>query len=189
MTIDIEFINKITQIVQSIATTSALIVGGIWTYSLFIRKRQALPRADINHKVTAVELIQGKIFLVHVAIKIINQGDVLIRLTEGEVRLQKVSPLAPELQKIIKDDSLARTQELLELDLPLIDRKEIKDEIRIEPHESDEIYFDFVIKSDVKTVKIYSHFTNKRMYSKSTPIGWRLTTFYDLNNSMKAKET
>jgi hypothetical protein len=189
MAIDLESIKKITQIVQSLVTTSALIVGGIWTYLLFIRKRQALPRANIKHKVTAIELIQGKIFLVHVAISIANQGDVLIRLSEGEIRLQKVSPLAPELQKTIKDNSLPRTQNSeLEFPFPLIERKEIQADVRIEPNESDEIYFDFVIKSDVKAVKIYSHFTNKKMYNKSTPIGWRLTTFYDLNNSIKAKE-
>ncbi len=58
-------IKDIAQIAQSIVTILALIVGGIWTYNVFIVQREDVPQLNIKHTVTLrglLKTIHGFIF-------------------------------------------------------------------------------------------------------------------------------
>ena len=72
---------------------------------------------------------------------------------------------------------------------------EIKQNCEIEPGESDEICFDYLIDTGVEIINIYSYFSNfkkKSMFRifnrfhicrrvlKKRDIGWQITTIYNL---------
>ena len=48
----------------------------------------------------------------------------------------------------------------------------------IEPGETDEVHFDFVLDSDVQIIVVYSYFKN--VTKKRREIGWHATSTYDL---------
>jgi flagellar biogenesis protein FliO len=45
-------IKDIADVIQALFTSLAFIIGGAWTYLLFVRKRQRFPRAKIEHQIT-----------------------------------------------------------------------------------------------------------------------------------------
>ncbi len=87
---------------ESGATIIALIIGGLWTYWLFIRHRTGKPSADISHVVSTVAL-SSKNTLVHVEVKVRNTSKILMTLESGIVRLEVLLPLHPEIEKKLKD--------------------------------------------------------------------------------------
>ncbi|MEM8719728.1 MAG: hypothetical protein AAGE84_10525 [Cyanobacteria bacterium P01_G01_bin.39] len=177
----------IITVFKDIITSFALLFGGIWSYTLFVRKRQVRPRAKIIHKVIHKSITKEK-SLLHIAISVTNIGDVLIRLREGEIWIQQVKPVViPFLLQGIKqgDYSAIKSKNSTEIDWSLIDEQEfsVKD-IQIEPGEYEEIYCDFIINSNVKVVKVYSWLKNKKILIqwRFQEIGWRLSTLYELES-------
>ena len=58
-------------------------------------------------------------------------------------------------------------------------RKEFaKDECEIEPGESQDIQFDFILGDHVQTVLVYSYLLNER--KRQRKLSWDSTTLYDL---------
>jgi hypothetical protein len=54
----VELIEKYSRIIQSLLTSLAIVVGGIWTYNEFIRERTDIARLNINHEIRTL-LIPG----------------------------------------------------------------------------------------------------------------------------------
>lgn len=171
---------------QSFGILIGLFWGGIWTYRLFIQNRQKYPRANLSHKINQTRIDDDKIIL-QVKVIITNIGNVLICLRSGFTRISQVRPSCEEVV-----DSIKKIEEKSchEIPWPMIDKKEIsakKDDCEIEPGESEEICFDFVIDGDVETVYVYSYFANvkkkslfRKIIKKSRDIGWKLTSIYNL---------
>jgi hypothetical protein len=178
-------IKDIADIIQAVVTCFALIIGGIWSYMLFVRKRQRYPRAKIEHQVTQ-RIASTDATLVSINIIISNAGDVLLSLIKGEIEVRQVLP--PEvgfLQKLKKDQNAPyRRVELI--DWPLLfpyeeDWKKEKRTIEIEPGESEQFLFTLLIHAEVKTIYINSYFHNMKKRRKD--LGWSLETFHDVSIS------
>ena len=60
------------------ATIMALLAGGWWTYALYVRQRLRYPRAELDIAVEHAVIEPGK-RLVHVAVKVVNRGHVLLQ--------------------------------------------------------------------------------------------------------------
>lgn len=165
--------------VQSCATVIALIVGGIWTYKLFIQRRQRFPRATVEHHVTERDL-PGEKRLLRVVTKITNTGEVLLSLETGRTWIQQVLPVPKDIA-----DQLERHHDPVEagetqIQWPLIGEREIdwsRSPCEIEPGETDELHFDFVVGSKVQTVEIYSYLEN--VQKRDRTIGWTVSTIHD----------
>jgi hypothetical protein len=52
MFIQLTDIKMITSSIQSIVTIFAIIIGGIWTYRSFIKKREGIPKVILEHKIS-----------------------------------------------------------------------------------------------------------------------------------------
>src|SRR5437762_8865733 len=79
---------------ESIAKIGALVIGGWWTWLTFVRKRIRYPTANVQHFVTHWA-DAGRIF-VHVTLRVINTGNVLIPIGECLTWIEQLTPL-PEL--------------------------------------------------------------------------------------------
>jgi hypothetical protein len=173
------------QVVESIATTTAIVVGAFWTYRLFVQKRQRFPRAVTSHTIYSWTLPNSKIFL-RVSVRVRNLGDVLVQLRKAKIWVSGMRPTEQVTEIAFEDRSKLERDE--ELPWPVIaectwDRGNVE----IEPSEEEEINFDFVIDS-WQTIQIYSYFQNeiKRrglVFWKHKEIGWNTTTIHELTPS------
>jgi hypothetical protein len=170
---DSKTIKEIVDIAEPLATIIAILVGGFWSYMLFVRNRQKYPRAKISHQIAHKKISDEKVLL-HVSTKISNIGNVLLSIISGRTWVQQV---IPSQEKVL--DSIPRGE--TEINWPSIGDKITKWEegkFEIEPGEDDQICYDFVIDADVQTVKVYSHFENVK--KRGRDLGWSWTTIYDL---------
>jgi len=158
----------------NIASIAAIIVGGFWTYLLFVKRRSRHPHVNLSQDVTFKPLQNGKVLL-NVEVKISNVGAVLVSLRGGEITVSQVSPLNQPLEELLKKNQ----EEIL---WPVIDSRELKwqrEDFEIEPGETDSVTRDFIIEKTVKIVQIYSYFKNVSK-KRGPEIGWSITKIYDV---------
>lgn len=182
----LETLQAVAAFFQDLATIAAILAAGYW----FFLRRQRLPRANLTHALVHKRLPDDNLLL-HAAVTISNPGDVLLSLVRAEAWVQQVLPV-PE--KIL--DALDRGEKPVppgetEIEWPRVgDTHEPtwdKGSFEIEPGETDQVLFDFVIPADVETVNLYTYFWNAR--KKDPEIGWRLTTVYDLRSTPEPNTT
>ncbi|MGL4622826.1 hypothetical protein [Chroococcidiopsis sp.] len=151
---DITDFKELAQGIQAIATTVALGVSGFWTYTLFLKRRQAFPRPKIEHQVVIKKLDSTK-YLLFATILIVNSSEVLLKIRSGSIWVQQVLPITPEVQSLIERYGEYKHVAPLwgdggreinwtakeRLDLSLEKRSIIK----IEPSEAETICCDFLI--------------------------------------------
>lgn len=159
------------QAFQALVSLCAVIVGGIWTYRIFVKKREEFPKADFKHEITHTAIDDDRKHL-HVVVTVTNKGNVLLALVEGFVRIQRMVPWPNEVE--IPDGER-------EVPWPLLCQRNCNwnsEAIEIEPGESEELHFDFVVEHTEKVV-VYSYFKNLKKHRKRE-IGWNKTTTYDI---------
>ena len=172
----------IFQIFEAAATVIAIIVGGYWTYILFVKRRIDFPRSNIEHRVTH-RIISDRKLLLHVDVTISNVGDTLVQLVSGEMRIQQMVPPPEEVLTSLNEDRTPVEDGRTEVDWPLVDSRKItwaEGQFEIEPGERDEVPYDFFVDTDIETVEVYSYFQNARKVGRD--IGWGHTTIYDLKS-------
>jgi hypothetical protein len=171
---------SVAEIFQATVTGGALIAAGIWTYQLFVRKREAAQRAKVSHEISSLVLV-GPHRLVHVAATVENTGQTLIRLHDGFIRIQRVLPLSDaEHAKLAEGLDLVPNGER-EVPWPLINERLYNwnaGEAEIEPGETEVLHADFVIDGAVEAVFIYTYVRN--VAKPDRHIGWCRTTPYTL---------
>ena len=175
-------VREFFEVVESIVTSGALIAAGIWSYLLFVKRRQRFPRAKISHEVICRPAFGDK-WLIHVVVTIDNIGEVLLELEEGFVRVYQMLPVPKSLADVVEagDDPVSKGE--AEIDWTDLGTREFywqEAEQEIEPGENDWIHSDFAIVSEIETVQVYSYFKNKS--KKGREIGWNYTTILDLQH-------
>lgn len=176
----IEDWKTVADICKDAATAVALCIGGIWTYLIFVQKRERYPRAKILHSAVALGRASGKQIL-RVTVHVENLGNVLLHLSMGEVRVQSLGPLPPEWNGLIAEGrQLERTPEF-EFNWPLIDRFTLKwsSGYIVEPSESEEFNFDLCVDETITSIQTYSYF--KDISQGKREIGWNATTVHHLS--------
>lgn len=171
----------IFDILQKIFTILAIVGAGIWFYM----QGESRPRAIISHEITHRK-IHAKKTWVHVSVILENIGKLPINIESGKVWIQQIKPIPKSLIKDIKSDVNIVNEDTFIVNWPnpcgYIHK--LKDKIWIEPGEKDRKSYEFLISSDLKTIKVYSHFENPqkswKFWEKLSPIGWENVTIYDL---------
>lgn len=174
---------KLIEIVASCLTLIAIIVGAIWTYWLFVRTRQKYPSVILTQRIDYRLIAEDKVWL-RVAITLQNTSKVLLSLANARSWVQQVIPVDEDmLAKILKGEE-PLDEEGLEYLWPLaVDKKEkewSKGSREIEPGESDQVHFDFLLGPEVETIIVYSYFTNAKKFGRKKELGWQITNVYDL---------
>jgi hypothetical protein len=193
----LHFIKQIAESVKPAIEIAAIIIGGVWSYLLFIKNRQSRPKAKISHLIYS-ERLNDKKMLLRVELKISNIGNVLLQIQSCKTWIQRVTPLYEDQLKLIQDGNSLVDEGKHEADWGLIDGVEIlykenkaavkKSDIKtvvenfvpqIEPGEEDFIYFDFIIDANVQTILIYSYLRNFSIRRRD--FGWSLCTIYNIS--------
>jgi hypothetical protein len=176
----------VAEFFQALLTIAAILVGGAWTYTLFVQQRQPYPKLQIEHKVSHYFLPDKRILLT-VDQELKNTGSVVLRLPVRELRVSQVLPFDPDLRKALQGkDPLDVRQE--ELEWPLLHQRVSKDEkdaIQLEPGESDSLHHELLLPGDVETVQVLSYLKNVTI--KDRELGWRQTTLYTLEKPAAKK--
>jgi len=169
---------------ETIAKIAALIVGGIWAWKGFIRNRLRFPSATLQHMITSWR-DEDKTFL-HVTVRISNTGNVLIALAKGKTWIEKLTPLPSKVKGSLCAGNMPIQTGKHEVNWSLIAKHELtsSDRIEIEPRETDELHFDFVIVKKIMRVLIYTHLENQTKGLRKK-IGWNLSSIYAIGRDNK----
>jgi hypothetical protein len=184
----LEAVKGFAEVWEAILTGLAIVVGGIWTYLLVVRKREVIPRAEVTHEIIQQPLAGGR-RLLHVFTRVSNCSQVLLTLVSGVCRVQQVLPVPEEFAKAIELGKDPVPLGESEFAWPLLSERDFQWQDcprELEPDEIDEILCDFVIDADAKVVEVYTYLKNKK--KKRREIGWHLTTFYDLQSKGVLKQ-
>lgn len=171
---------------ETICKIAALIVGAIWAWKGFIRNRLRFPSATLEHVITSWA-DEDRIFL-RVKVRIANTGNVLIKLSKGKTWLEKLTPLPSKVRTAVRAGTPIQKGKH-EISWSLIQKHELGANVRIqiEPKESDELNFDFVIDKRISRILVYTHLENEAKGLRRK-IGWNLTSVYAItpdNNIMQ----
>lgn len=190
---------KIYGPVQTIFTTVALIVAGIW----FIRRRRAALKLDVNQDVTCIEFPETtdsidrkipKLIYVRVTITVNNKGEVPFELGWGHVTVSQIKPYPASTLEKMADGALFSDKERTAFDWPVIgqlggeDGKQTIDGRNlmvkfglktIEPGLTDQIYADFFLENTTEIFEVYSYVENKHH-----KIGWSRKTIHSVKDNL-----
>jgi hypothetical protein len=186
------------QAIQAAMTIGAILVGGLWAYMLFIKQRQQYAHLKVEHHVTHVLLPKHRILLM-VDVDHSNVGSVKVSLTSADIKVYALR------QQTLTAEAIAQVNEgRFEADQPdplwdiQAERKttwepernalsEIfgnfgktrknPDERVVEPGESDQLHYEFILSDDAWPLLIYSYFENPTI--KDQKIGWATRSLYD----------
>ncbi|MCI4464152.1 MAG: hypothetical protein JHC30_08355, partial [Caldisericum sp.] len=120
----LHFIKQIAESVKPAIEIAAIIIGGVWSYLLFIKNRQSQPKAKISHLIYS-ERLNDKKMLLRVELKISNIGNVLLQIQSCKTWIQRVTPLYEDQLKLIQDGNSLVDEGKHEADWGLIDGVEI----------------------------------------------------------------
>jgi hypothetical protein len=175
---------KATGILGKVSAVAALIqpiilvLGAITAAAWFWVQSEASPKANISHVVTHRQL-SDNLTWVHVAVTISNVGKRRLYLKTGTFRIQRILPLAKLMDDRAKSDPI----QLIPSGCLVVPWTQVGNEYEnipidrwFEPQEMEKLTVEFIIPSDVQTIKIYSFIVNDRNF------GWTETTIYQLHN-------
>ena len=182
------------EIAEAIVTIFAIIVGGLWTYKIFIKERASYPHANIKHNISHIA-ISDKINLLRVAIELTNTGNSKMVVNKSLIRVQQILPILPCVKASpcsisqVNDSLRNRDRKEDRFAWPMIgQRTKIWDKpLELEPSEKDLIDFEFAISSDVNQVRIYSYFRNEKKKTENEEIGWSISSYYKLKKVEEKK--
>jgi hypothetical protein len=172
-------VGSILTVIQSAVTIGAILIGGLWTYNLFVQQRQKYAHLKIEHKVTHLSLPDHRILLM-VEVTHTNVGSVKVSLASADVRVYNLQPqeLTDEAITQINQGKLSDTPEPNTLwQIVAHPTTSQKDDFVVEPGESDQIHYEFVLSDDVGPLVVYTYFKNPTI--KHRDIGWVTRSIYD----------
>ena len=178
-----EFAAGILDLVESALTSIAIVVAGVWGYYLFWKKRIDYPRVALAMDVTSAELPRSK-RLVHVALRVSNDSDVLLELEHAEVRLRQVVPTPAEFDATLGPNIDPIPAGSAEFPWPAIVQREWSFEppLELEPGESDSLHADLVIENTVRVAELYGFVNNPR--KTRSGLGWTITLLHTFNEAL-----
>lgn len=162
--------------IESILKVLVIPVGAWWAWIGFIRNRVRFPKANLQHEVQ-IWRADNKTF-VHLALRITNTGNVLMRITNGCAWVEQLTPLPEAVSARIASGEDVVRENRIDAEWALVQKRDLPPNHcrEIEPGETDQIDFDFMIEPDVQRILVYSHLANPR---KETA-GWNLNTIHEI---------
>ncbi len=188
MCMSLEDCKIIAETLQGFFTSAAIVLGGIWTYFLFVKNRSKYPIINTNITYSKFSVTNGKL-LIHVAVKLENHGLVLLQSDKAELRLRQVRPLPEDVLSNVNEDNDPVPEDGQEIPWELLREAKWNWEnstFEIEPKETDTLHADFIIDDDVEIMELYFYLNNSAKSRKQ--IGWTLTMMSDLTTTETSDE-
>jgi hypothetical protein len=144
---------------SNVAQILALLVGGLWTYRVFVRQRLDWKRACLQHEVTILSRSQDWM-VIRVRVCIQNIGSVVIVFAHGSTQIFQVSPVSEQIAKIVAGEaaqvgeSLVKRTKLPWPKLVLYDYPLQDDEFILEPGETGSLYCEFSLPAKVESILV-----------------------------------
>jgi hypothetical protein len=185
---------ELLQTVQAVVTIGAVLIAGLWTYLLFVRRRQKFPRASVTHRVT-FDPVDDQKLLLRATVVIANKSEVLLSINHGMVWVQQVMPWPKIAAKAPIDGDEAEKKK--ELSWPVLAERRLddsQDRWEVEPGETEELHLDFLLRRPLDVVLLYSYFRNskkrlrprvRRPWGIFREIGWNTTTLHVLDRTTR----
>lgn len=185
---NLEAIQQVAGSVESLVTVAAVVVGGFWTYKLFVKERQHFPSAIVNQELSVTLLSTGH-QLVHVRLRITNTGKVLLELEWVRCRVQIVEPMNDRLAaRLLQGEDLVLDGEQ-EVGWPVLSAREWEfepGEAEIEPGEKEWLDCEFILEEAVRVIVLYGYVRNAA--KKGREIGWSSTKVVELPVNGRSEE-
>lgn len=172
---------------QAIATIGAILAGGIWTYLLFVQQRQRYAHIKLEHKVTHLSLPDNRILLV-LDVTHSNVGVRKVAFSSADIRVYGLKKQPDLPGEVIRQINEGRLQDEIEpsavwTNLAHQEQTWTTDQLFIEPNESDQLHYEFVLSDDDWPMIIFTYYKNPTV--EGTEKGWSLRTIYDPRNPRK----
>jgi hypothetical protein len=175
------------QLIESALTSAAIIVGGVWAYFLFWKRRINYPRVALEIEITSAVLPQFK-RLVHITLRIENRSDILVSLDRAQVRLRQVVPTPVAFDQALVPGIDPIPPGHVQFPWPAIVQRDwtFSPKLELEPGESDSLDADFVIEASVKVAEVYAFVPNPR--KTKTGLGWPITLVHTFDEALNMVE-
>src|SRR5438132_8978737 len=165
--------------IQATLASIGIIAAGTWGLWLFVKQRQRFPHANVEHRVTHWSADDARNVL-RLTVRVANVGNVMLALQSIQTSVHQLEPTPDHLADAFAQGSTAIEKNDSEVPWSTLDQRtcswsEPDQQREIEPGESDEYHFDFLIPIEVRRVALYSYVQN---VSKRRDIGWNVTTVY-----------
>lgn len=192
------FIKDLFETLAHVATVAGIVLGGYWTWKIFVKERSDLPHVNIEQKVSHAALSKD-VTLLRVVAEVANAGSARLLIDKAQVRVQQILPVAscrhaePCALHEFNDAISARTHKTDRFSWPVVAERvaSFKHPMDVEPNERAFADFEFAIPSSVRLVRVYTYFNNEAKSPKSqgkpgeVEVGWALSTLYDFPQPSK----
>lgn len=149
-----EWLGMVAQVVG----TAAIIIGGWWTYRLFVRQRTDVARANLTQSVEKVDLTPRST-LVRLDLAVENKGSTSIQPRTLEAFIHNLRPIAEADLGHLNAIRPARGETDDTLDWPDLGKRELdlyNEEFMVEPGETAHLWVDFLIPAGIEVFQVYS---------------------------------
>ena len=199
-----EFVNEWLAIIGALATTAAVVGGGLFAWRNTQIFRAKAPHVVITHEISHRPVGTQYVHIFVTAV-LHNSSRVHIEFLDGFVALRQVSPVADgDIERLYQQVFVAQEQGRFQwFDLDLLRHHWDQDSLLVEPGETETEIFDLVVRRDVESVAITTYFYNSRVVVQVQdngelsevrrrrrklcpwrrvrgPLGWGRTTVYDI---------
>jgi hypothetical protein len=174
-------------IVQSIVTSIGIVFGGVWTYRLFVKRREKFPRAKLEYQVQVFDYSADERHI-RVGLTIKNESQVLLKIEKGHTWIQQIEPYASEAVEEFKERITDAEKAPYEARWPLIEERlhTGKNGIEVEPLEVHDLYMDFFVNKCFKKIAVYTFLENSAKADRH--IGWTASTVVNLETGDSSKQ-
>ena len=172
-----------------LALIGAIIAGGSWTYLLFVQQRQRFPHLKLEHKITHVPLPEHRILLV-LDVTHSNVGTIKVNFSTADIRiygLKRLPNLSGNTIDLLNKGRMPDDIEPVGMWTLLAQQPQRwnPDQLFIEPGESDQLHYEFVLSDDDGPLLIYTYYRNPAV--KDRDAGWSLRSIYDPRKPSKGE--
>lgn len=167
---------------QSIATTIALALGGIWAYFQFVLYRNQQPHLTVSQQVT-FRSVNADYFQVNAVGLLNNTSRVKVEIQKVSFQLQQVAPISSLDTERLRDEVFV-SKEREDIQWPVLYERTREWNARlcvVEPGETLEITCEFIVPSAMKSIIIYTYVHNSQYKGNLKRVqGWPKSTICDL---------
>ena len=166
---------RTTEIVQSVLTSVAILVGGLYAlYQAWIH-RDVWQLATLDQKIESRRISPDYVWLA-ISVNVKNEGKVLLNLPKAKVIIYRVTPPGPSVLDAIRNQKVSFTGQGRIIDWPIICQYERTINFMLEPSETDVLNVDALLPASIRTVKVFTFLGD----SDDPKNGWERATIHDI---------
>ena len=170
----------LVEIIQLFIVASAIVTGGFFALYKLQIFRDFEPHLTVSQEVSH-RYVGDSYVHVETTATLHNSSRVKIEIREGLFRLQQIAPTSDEevvelYAQVFMDEE---SKHLQWPTLEEVDRNWAANELIVEPGESHQETYEFIVSKDATSIMVYAYFHNSR-FPKSPAEGWGATTVHDI---------